>query len=62
VIDARAVQASDVNAAVNGGGQLLVNARRSLNAAVNGGGAVRYTGNPQVSMAVRGGGAVQPGS
>ena len=61
-IDARSVDAANVSAAVNGGGELLVRARASLSAAVNGGGHVRYWGNPNVSMAVRGGGAVSPGS
>ena len=61
-IDARAIDAVAVMAAVNGGGRISVRPRRSLNAAVNGGGEVRYLGNPQVSMAVRGGGVVRPGS
>ena len=59
-IDAQAVEASSVSAAVNGGGELLVRPRSSLSAAVNGGGLVRYWGNPAVSMAVHGGGAVRP--
>ncbi|MFL6721141.1 MAG: GIN domain-containing protein [Sphingomonas sp.] len=60
-IDARAVEAASVSAAVNGGGEALVRPRSSLSAAVNGGGAVRYWGNPTVSMAVHGGGAVLRG-
>ena len=59
-IDAKSVEAANVSAAVNGGGELLVRPRASLSAAVNGGGLVRYWGNPAVSMAVRGGGAVRP--
>ena len=61
-IDARAVAAANVTAAVNGGGRIAVHPRRSLQAAVSGGGEVRYLGNPQVSMAVNGGGSVRPGS
>jgi hypothetical protein len=60
-IDTRAVDAGDVSAAVNGGGDLLVRARSNLSAAVNGGGAVRYLGNPRVSSAIHGGGLVSPG-
>ena len=61
-IDARAVAAAVVTAAVNGGGRIAVHPRRSLQAAVSGGGEVRYLGKPQVSMAVNGGGAVRPGT
>lgn len=60
-IDTRAVDAGDVTAAVNGGGELLVRARSALTGAVNGGGVVRYWGNPAVTSAIRGGGAVRPG-
>jgi hypothetical protein len=61
-IDARAVEAASVSAAVNGGGQILVQPRSSLAAAVNGGGLVRYWGHPAVTSAVHGGGAVLRGS
>jgi hypothetical protein len=60
-IDTRAVDAQDVTAAVNGGGELLVRARSALTGAVNGGGIVRYWGNPAVTSAIHGGGAVRPG-
>ena len=60
-IDARSVDAEEVAAAVNGGGELLVRPRVSLAAAVNGGGNIRYWGNPSVSEAIRGGGAVSHG-
>ena len=60
-IDVRSLDAADVVAAVNGGGELLVRPRLTLAAAVNGGGHIRYWGNPSVSMAVRGGGNVTPG-
>lgn len=58
-IDARAIAASAVSAAVNGGGDTLVNARSSLSAAINGGGMVRYVGNPRISSAIHGGGLVR---
>jgi hypothetical protein len=60
-IDARSVEAGNVEAAVNGGGELLVRARSTLTGAVRGGGVVRYWGNPQVTTAIIGGGAVRPG-
>ena len=61
-IDARAVEAGSVSAAVHGGGQIMVRSRSTLSAAVNGGGLVRYWGNPSVTSAVHGGGAVLQGS
>ena len=61
-IDARAVEASAVSAAVHGGGRILVRARSSLAAAVNGGGLVNFWGNPSLTTAVHGGGAVLRGS
>ena len=57
-IDALAVPAGSVSAAVHGGGLITVRARSSLSAAVNGGGEIRYAGNPAVSSAINGGGAV----
>jgi hypothetical protein len=60
-IDARAVPALRANAAVHGGGAILVRAAEHLNAAVNGGGAVRYWGDPRVTSAVAGGGSVERG-
>jgi hypothetical protein len=57
-IDLRAVQANQVSAAINAGGDIYVRARRALNAAVRAGGDIHYSGNPQVSMAVAGGGNV----
>jgi len=58
LIDARSVVAAVVDAAVQGGGSIAVNARSSLEAAVQGGGEVRYLGNPEVTSAISGGGAV----
>jgi len=60
-IDLRSVEARDVSAAVDGGGDIYVHPRASLLAAVNGGGDIHYAGNPQVSMAVNGGGDVSRG-
>jgi hypothetical protein len=58
-INLRAVDAVDVTAAVDGGGDIFVRPRASLSAAVHGGGDIRYSGNPRVSMAVAGGGDVR---
>ena len=58
-IDLRAVDADDVSAAVNAGGDIYVRPRSTLSAAVNAGGDIHYSGNPQVSMAVSGGGDVR---
>ncbi len=57
-IDAFAVQARDVNAAVTGGGSLKVTASDSLNAAVVGGGSIVYDGDPEVATSTIGGGSV----
>lgn len=61
-IDVRAVAASNVSAAVNGGGEVLTGSSSSLSAAVNGGGEVRYAGTPHVSSVVNGGGRVVRGN
>jgi len=60
-VDTRAVGARVANAAVHGGGTILVRAAAHLNAAVQGGGRVRYWGDPQVTSAVSGGGSVERG-
>jgi len=57
-IDLRAVDARDVSAAINAGGDIYVRPRVSLSAAVHAGGDIHYSGNPQVSMAVSNGGNV----
>lgn len=59
IINVRSIPATDVSAAVDGGGRILVQAHSTLSAAVHGGGDIRYAGNPQVSMAVSGGGDVR---
>jgi len=59
-IDARAIEARQVSAAVNGGGSIKVKPRASLVAAVNGGGEILYGGSPAVTRVVKGGGSVEP--
>src|SRR3954447_926702 len=61
-IDGRALDAVDVSAAVNGGGEIAIHPRATLSAAVHGGGAIHYSGNPQVTTAIAGGGHVGPGN
>lgn len=58
-IDLWAVEADDVSAAVNAGGDIYVRPRVTLDAAVNAGGDIHYSGNPQVSEAVANGGDVR---
>ena len=60
-IDVRSVAATNVSAAVNGGGKVLAGRSSHLSAAVNGGGEVRYAGTPHVSSVVNGGGRVRRG-
>lgn len=62
LIDMRAVQATNVSAAVNGGGEIKVSTNGTLSAAVNGGGRIAYWGSPKVSEAVSGGGSIDRGS
>jgi hypothetical protein len=57
-IDLRAVDANEVSAAVDAGGDIYVRPRSTLSAAVNAGGDIHYSGNPRVSMAVANGGNV----
>ena len=61
VIDMRSVRASDISAAINGGGKILAGPSATLSAAVNGGGEIRYAGDPIVSTAIQGGGSVRRG-
>jgi len=60
-IDARAISTGDVEAAVNGGGLIKLNASGTLTAAVDGGGEIRYWGNPRVTQAIEGGGEIKHG-
>jgi hypothetical protein len=59
-IEARAVPARTVDAAVNGDGHIAAAASEMLTAAVNGEGTVTYYGRPRVRSVVNGDGAVQP--
>jgi Putative auto-transporter adhesin, head GIN domain len=61
-IDVRAMHSEGATAAVDGGGRILVNARRELTAAINGGGKIRYWGDPKLTEAVEGGGSVERGN
>lgn len=58
-VDARALDARSVSAAVDGGGEIRLRASGKLNAAVNGGGLIRYWGHPVVTSAINGGGDVE---
>ena len=60
-IDTRTVDAEQVAAAVNDGGDLLVRARSSLAASVSDGGDIRYWGNPSVASSTRDGGSIERG-
>lgn len=58
-VDTTRMSADAVTAAIHGGGEIRVRARRALTAAVSGGGMVRYWGDPAVTSAVKGGGLVR---
>lgn len=57
-IDLRAIEAHDVSAAVNAGGDIYVRPRATLTAAVKAGGDIHYAGHPQVFTAISDGGNV----
>jgi hypothetical protein len=57
-VDTRALPVRDANAAVSGGGTILMRVAGHLNAAVQGGGRILYSGDPQVTSAVSGGGHI----
>lgn len=57
-IDTRSIAPANVAAAINGGGTIRTNARRTLSVAINGGGSVTYDGRPQLTTAIQGGGTV----
>jgi hypothetical protein len=60
-IDARAINAQQASAAIDGGGVIRLSAASELNAAIDGGGDIVYWGNPHVTQAIDGGGAVRRG-
>jgi len=57
-IDARALPARNVAAAVSGGGSIRTAPTENLAASVRGGGAILYTGDPETAVSINGGGAV----
>jgi hypothetical protein len=57
-IDIRGMSVDNVEAAVDGGGEIMTKPERSLQAAINGGGSITYSGNPRVTSAINGGGSV----
>lgn len=60
-VDARAISAGRVHAAVNEGGNIMVTASAQLVAAVNGGGVIQYWGNPSsIRRAINDGGVIGP--
>jgi len=61
LLDFSAVDATDVAAAVQGGGVIRARARTNLAASVQGGGVITYWGDPEVVSSVQGGGSVRPG-
>ena len=61
LIDVRSIDAEHADAAVDGGGHIVLRAERSLEAAVAGGGNISYLGDPSVTSAVNGGGSVSRG-
>jgi len=58
-IDATAIPAYSVAAAIRGGGQILTRARERLVARIDGGGVIGYRGEPRVTSGIRGGGSVR---
>ncbi len=58
-IDARALTAGAIDAAVKGGGRIRIASNGAINAAVSGGGDIVYSGSATVSQAVSGGGSVR---
>ncbi len=62
-IDVRSIEATNANAAIDGGGHVKLTAKGNLTAAIGGGGHIEYWGNPKnVTQAVDGGGEVSKGS
>lgn len=58
-IDARAIPAGSIAAAVRGGGGIVAGPSSSLAASINGGGSIQYAGDPTVTSAINGGGTVR---
>lgn len=60
-VDARAIVADQITAAVADGGRILVRAEGDLNAVVADGGAITYWGRPRLHTQVTHGGVIRPG-
>jgi len=62
VIDARAISANSITAAVNQGGRILAQPQMTMIASVSNGGVITYWGNAQVTSSTQHGGAVNKGA
>lgn len=61
-IDARAISANSITAAVNQGGRILAKPEMLMAASVSNGGVITYWGNAQVTSSTQHGGAVSKGA
>ena len=61
MIDMRALEAADVDAAIQQGGRIFARPGRSLSASVSNGGNVTYWGSPSVTSSIDQGGVVERG-
>ena len=61
-VDARAISANNITAAVNQGGRILANSQMTLVASVSNGGVITYWGNAHVISSTEHGGAVTKGA
>jgi hypothetical protein len=62
MIDARAISANSITAAVNQGGRILARAEITMVASVSNGGVITYWGNAQVTSSTQHGGVVTKGA
>jgi hypothetical protein len=61
-VDARAILANNITAAVNQGGRILAQPQMTMAASVSNGGVITYWGNAQVTSSTQHGGAVTKGA
>lgn len=61
-VDARAISANNITAAVNQGGRILANPQMTMAASVSNGGVITYWGNAQVTSSTQHGGVVTKGA
>ena len=61
-VDARAISANNITAAVNQGGRILAKPQITMVASVSNGGVITYWGNPKVTSSTEHGGAVNKGA